>query len=334
MIEDESNVEEQETVVEENPDFDASAFNDVDTLGEAKEATNEETETETDTEAQASEETVEESETESTDATDDNQESSWTTDIDDETEQSEETQEAATEEETTNEGWKQIAEDAGINAEDYDTFIDTLKNQQDLAQKGATNESLDNLKKFKSLDDEELMRQELKAKGYKDDEVEDEIDILVENGTIRSEARKVRKDIEVAIEQESSRVANSQSQADAKHEAEAEEARIELNEYMSKTSEMFGGKINDSQRDEHIEYISNGDFFDEIGESVDNVAQAAWLWKYRAQIEKAFRSNGFEKGKAKILDELVHPETNKSTRIPDPQTGEFNPTRFTDTETM
>lgn len=333
MIEDESNVEEQETVIEESPEFDASAFTDEDTLGESKEVTSEETETETNEDAKSTETEDEDSDTKGADDTVSNQESSWTTDTDETTEESEETQEVDTEEDST-EGWKQIAEEAGINADDYETFIDTLKNQKNLAQKGATNESLENLKKFKSLDDEELIRQELKAKGYKDDEVEDEIDILVENGTIRSEARKVRKDLDAAIDNESSRAANSQSQADAKHEAEAEEARVELNEYMSKTSEMFGGKINDSQRDEHIEYISNGDFFDEIGESVDNVAQAAWLWKYRKQIEKAFRSNGFEKGKAKILNELVHPETNKSTRVPDPETGEFNPTRFTDTETM
>lgn len=331
MIEEESNVEEQETVIDKTPEFDASAFTDVDTLGETKES-------KTDTENEESDNNIEESKNEESDneSTEDdvtNQESSWTTSDDEETDESEETHEADTETVPTD-NWKSIAEEAGINAGDYETFINTLKNQKELAQKGATTESLENLKNFKSLDDEELMRQELKAKGYKDDEVEDEIDILVENGTIRSEARKVRKDIDVAIEQESSRVANSESQADAKHEAEAEEARIELNEYMSKTTEMFGGKINDSQRDEHIEYISNGDFFDEIGESVDNVAQAAWLWKYRKQIEKAFRSNGFEKGKAKILDELVHPETNKSTRIPDPETGEFNPTRFTDTETM
>lgn len=331
MIEEESNVEEQETVIDKTPEFDASAFTDVDTLGETKES-------KTDTENEESDNNIEESKNEESDneSTEDdvtNQESSWTTNDDEETDESEETHEADTETVSTD-NWKSIAEEAGINAGDYETFINTLKNQKELAQKGATTESLENLKNFKSLDDEELMRQELKAKGYKDDEVEDEIDILVENGTIRSEARKVRKDIDVAIEQESSRVANSESQADAKHEAEAEEARIELNEYMSKTTEMFGGKINDSQRDEHIEYISNGDFFDEIGESVDNVAQAAWLWKYRKQIEKAFRSNGFEKGKAKILDELVHPETNKSTRIPDPETGEFNPTRFTDTETM
>lgn len=331
MIKEESNAEEQETVIDKTPEFDASAFTDVDTLGETKE-------TKTETENEESDNDIEESKNEESDneSTDDdvtNQESSWTTDSDEETDESEETHEADTETVSTD-SWKSIAEEAGINAEDYETFIDTLKNQKQLAQKGATSDSLDNLKKFKSLDDEELMRQELKAKGYKDDEVEDEIDILVENGTIRSEARKVRKDIDVVIDQESSKVANSQSQADAKHEAEAEEARIELNEYMSKTSEMFGGKINDSQRDEHIEYISNGNFFDEIGESVDNVAQAAWLWKYRGQIEKAFRSSGFEKGKAKILNELVHPETNKNTRIPDPETGEFNPTRFTDTETM
>lgn len=331
MIEDERDVEEQESAVEETNQFDPSAFTDVDTLGETKEVENEVEQTnETTNEV---EEVAEETENETSNVESSSEESSWTTDpIEEQEEVSEEV--AETVNETSNESWKQIAEDAGINADDYETFIDTLKNQQSLAQKGATNDAIENIKGLKSLDDEDLMRKELEAKGYKKDEIEDEIDILIENGSIRSEARKVRKDLDAAIEQESRRIASTPSEESAMREKEAEEARIELEEYMSKTTEMFGGKINDSQKSEHIEYISNGDFFDEIGESVDNVAQAAWLWKYRKQIHKAMKSNGFEKGKAKILDELVHPETTKSTRIPDPETGEFNPTRFTDTNEM
>jgi hypothetical protein len=39
---------------------------------------------------------------------------------------------------------------------------------------------------------------------------------------------------------------------------------------------------------------------------------------------------GVEKGKQAILQELRNPETTRTNRVPDPETGEFNPRRFMD----
>ena len=47
------------------------------------------------------------------------------------------------------------------------------------------------------------MRTELKAQEYSDEDIDDEIDIMVENNTIRQNARRVRKDLQKAISAES-----------------------------------------------------------------------------------------------------------------------------------
>ena len=187
---------------------------------------------------------------------------------------------------------------------------------------------------LKSLEDEALVRKELEARGFTSDEVEDEIDIMIENNTIRSEARKVRKDLDVVIANETQQIVNQSQTADATQQAEIEAAQRELEEHMSKTTEMFGGKINKTQQQEHVKYISDGNFFDDVTATPKNMAEAAWLWKYRNQILKGMRTKGVEDGKAAILDRMTNPEASRSSHIPDPDTGEFNPTRFLDSGQM
>jgi hypothetical protein len=231
-------------------------------------------------------------------------------------------------------GWESVAESLGIDADDYESFIDTLKSQQKLAEKGVTNERIDTFNNLIKLDDESLMRKELKARGFNEEEIEDEIDILIENNTIRSKAREVRKELESIVETEKANAAKPAPQSDAMQQQELEEAREELETFMSKTDNMFGGKINSKQKEEHVDYISSGAFFEEVTDNPESMAQAAWLWKYKDQILKGMKSNGFEKGKSAILDRMTNPETVRKTNIPDPATGEFNPNRFLDSEQM
>jgi hypothetical protein len=324
--------EETSTLAQE---FDSKAFIDSDLEPETESDVNDvedttvdtvttEIEAETDTETEESDDSDwAEISTPDADATD----TDTTDDALDTTDESEETA-------SEKEGWQDIAEAIGINADDYNTFIETLKGQQDLAAKGATNEKVLGLNKLVSLDDETLMREELNARGFSSHEVEDEIDIMIENNTIRSEARRVRKDLEGVISNEKERIATQSTEIDATQQEEIEAAAAELRDYMSKTTEMFGGRINTKQKEQHSTYIASGTFFDEISQSAETMAQAAWLWKYKDHIINGQKSAGVEKGKASILDKMQNPEPTRRTSIPDPQTGDFNPNRFMDSEQM
>jgi hypothetical protein len=310
-------------------EFDASAFmNEGDTMEAETNATEEITETE-ETEIVQNEEVTETEETEATD---------WSLDTEveaDSTGSTEDGSEETTEvnSENSENNWQEIANTLGIDAEDYDTFIETLERQKTLAQSGATNQKINELDQLVSLNDEQLVRKELEARGFSPDEVEDELDIMIENNTIRSEARKVRKDLESVIANEREAIVSQSETVDATQQAEIDEAVAELEDYMSKTNEMFGGRINSKQKQEHVDYISDN-FFDEITADVQSMAEAAWLWKYRDQILKGMRTKGVEQGKAAVLDKMVNPEVTRKSVIPDPETGDFNPTRFLDSEQM
>mgnify|MGYP003661926814 FL=1 len=115
---------------------------------------------------------------------------------------------------------------------------------------------------------------------------------------------------------------------------EIDQIREDLKKHMSKTTNMFGGSVTDKQKDEHFNYIDSGKFFDEISGDAESVANAAWLWKNRDRILNGYKSKGFEQGKASIIDSLSHPETARTTRIPEPETGNFNPNKFIDNESM
>jgi hypothetical protein len=331
MSEENENVEAEETSTLA-AEFDAKAFNDADIEPKAEESVEAEIEAE-ETASDNVEETNEIAEEE-------NEESDWNEVPNSEdkeeltTAETEETVEAEGNEETTVNGWQTVAEELGVDAENYEAFIDTLKGQKELAAKGATNDKIVGLNNLVSLDDEKLMREELNARGFNKEEVEDEIDIMIENNTIRSEARRVRKDLEGIIESEKNAVTNSVSEVDATQQQEIEEAAEELKHYMSTTNEMFGGRINKTQREQHSNYIASGEFFDEISQDAQSMAQAAWLWKYKDQILNGRKSAGVEKGKASILNKMTNPEPTRRTTIPDPDTGEFNPSRFNDSETM
>jgi hypothetical protein len=249
-------------------------------------------------------------------------------------EEKEEKEEENEEDDEEGEGWESLAEELQIEAESYEEFKDTLLQQKELASAGATNKTIESLKGFTKMEDEELMRTELKAQEYSDEDIDDEIDIMVENGTIRQNARRVRKDIEKAIKAESEKVLSGEETLDAKQQEEADEIRAELKEHMSKTGKIFGGKVSEKQKKEHFEYIDSGDFFDDISKDATSIADAAWLWKNKDRILKGYKTKGFEQGKASVIDSLSHPETSRSTRIPEPDTGDFNPGRFIDNETM
>jgi hypothetical protein len=315
-------------------EFDASAFmvesDSMENTTETETMTNETKENETEsTENQEVESTTEAADDEATDWGVDTEVAETTQDVEGST-----TEEVSSESETTvSDSWKEIADKLGMDADNYDAFIETLERQKSLAQTGATNEKINGLNQLVELNDESLVRKELEARGFSPDEVEDELDIMIENNTIRSEARKVRKDLEGVIAAEREAIVSQSQAADATQQAEIDEAIGELQDYMSKTNEMFGGRINSQQKQDHVSYVSDN-FFDEITADAQSMAEAAWLWKYRDQILKGMRTKGVEQGKAAVLDKMVNPEVTRKNAIPDPETGEFNPNRFMDSEQM
>ena len=341
--------ETQETVAEE-PSFDASAFmsDETETQEQTDDepATEEVVETETEQPVAAEEEEQPQAEAEaeeSEEEAEDDQFTEWVLpDLDDnddsEVPQLEEEppvfeeedfvqDEQPVAEEQTN-PWQELGEDLGIEVntkEDVLNAIQQVIQQNTVSDKDETTQTLNSLI---NLEDKELMTAELKRQGYNKEEIEDELMVLEDNRLLKREARKVRGQLKTVLTNHSNSMRMQAEQEEAQRASEIESNRKELWSTLSKTESMFGGKINKGQKEAHYKYIASGEFLDEVNASHDNVVKAAWLWKYRDQIIKNMSSNGFEKGKKQVLDTLTNPVLSKSTPVPEPDTGDFNPSRF------
>tara|TARA_R110002020_G_scaffold2532_9_gene12184 strand:+ start:241 stop:1335 length:1095 start_codon:yes stop_codon:yes gene_type:complete len=230
--------------------------------------------------------------------------------------------------EEQDDAWKKVAKDLGVNANTYEDFVEVMQNKIQPNVDLTGDRFVQKMKEFVQLDDKTLVAAEYKKRGYSDAEIKEEIDTLDDTGLLKREARKIRRGLEKAVMNYQNKIVKEQKKADATQDAQLQENRKELWNHLSKTDNMFGGKINPTQKEDIFRYVATGKFFEDVGGSNEALVEAAWLWRYKDQILKAFNSKGFEKGKKHVLDTLTNPDLGRSNVIPEPDTGEFNPAKF------
>ena len=234
--------------------------------------------------------------------------------------------EAEQELEIPEETWELVAEKLGLEADDVDDLVEQITKVVSTAT--VQDDTTSNINNLLKLGDEDLMKKELEAQGFSSEEIEDEMFAIVEGKQLKREARRVRRELQGALTQHKQQAIAMQEQEETQRANLIQDNRKKLWKHLSKTDNMLGGKINRKQQEDHYKYIASGTFEDEIASSHEAMAQAAWLWRYRDQIVKNMKRNGFERGKKHVLDTLTNPDLGKNTPVPEPETGSFNPERF------
>jgi len=198
-----------------------------------------------------------------------------------------------------------------------------------------TNEKIGNYKKLLNLEDKDLVTENLKVDGFEGKELENAIERYLDNDILDIEAKKIRNTLNSAIDFEKKELINAEANEIAKQNQEREDGIRELNSYLGSTDQMFGFKMAtsdkvDNVRKDHEEYITSGNYLNEITSSSSSLAESAWLWRNRETILKAMRNQGFNSGRADIIKEIGNPDANAGTRtFADPSTGEgFDPGKF------
>ena len=98
--------------------------------------------------------------------------------------------------------WQLIAQELGVEATSREELIQGIVQTVSEAQEQASfgeDKTIKTLKQFVDMEDEGLMKAELKRQGFTDEEVQDEIDVLNDNRLLKREARKVRKSLRDAM---------------------------------------------------------------------------------------------------------------------------------------
>jgi hypothetical protein len=239
--------------------------------------------------------------------------------------------------------FKAVAEELNLSATNIDEFKnllveiqkenDELKNQ---SLSGFNNEKIKNLENVKTKTDSDLLRIDLKNQGFTETEIDNAIDIYSDNGTLPIEAKKIRNNIDKAINKEKEMLMSSQKNSDAKQQEEAKEAVRSLTEYINGVEKMFGFPIAKDEaklksiREGQINYITSGDFLSDVTKNNENLNEAAWMWKNRKTILQAFSNKGYNKGKQDLLNDIGNPDSSDTTRFKDPKGSDtFDPKKFT-----
>ena len=338
-------MEKKETLSEEVKEFNPEAFAGLDNLVEKvgqvdeQESTEneptalvEETETTSETTKEVTQEVeedddsdfdwgVEETEEETAAEVEEKKEDDW--DFEDQPEAKEETEEETTE---TNEvNWDAVAEQLGLEGASKEDIVKALSSKNEPEVK---NDTITKYEGYLQLTDRELLGADMKATGMDEYDVDDSLDRMEDSGMLKHEALKIRKQLRNAIRSERTTVKQKEETATQEKAQAQEQARKDLQTELKGFKNYLGGKVTVEQRKDLYKYITTGNFNEDIYKTHANVAEAAFLWKNRKQIQKMLRSQGFEDGKGSVLDNLSN-RGGRGNSKPKRNTGSgFDPSAF------
>lgn len=245
--------------------------------------------------------------------------------------------------EFTDEQFLSFANEVGLDVESKEDFVNKLKALEEENEKlrqnqgsGVTNEKITNLSGLKDKTDEDLVRLDLEKQGFTEEEVNEAIDTFIDSGLLGIEAKKIRKTIDRAIDNERKKEIQSNVDEEAMLEQQRQQSIKELGEHINKSETMFGFKMAKNEeelhkvREGHLKYITSGKFLNDITSNNESLSEAAWLWKNKDVILNAMRNSGVSRGKSEILNEITNAEVNTSKRVGGglDEDGNFNPNAF------
>ena len=203
------------------------------------------------------------------------------------------------------------------------------------------NEKIQAWQKLKTEDDEALVRKSLKSEKMSDEDAEKQIAKWQEEDMLSLEANKVRRRLDGAIEYEQNQMAQSEKEQEAQMKKDNEQKLVQLRESIDSTDEMFGMKMSKDPeklkqvRNEHLKYVVDGEFANEISQSPEALLQVAWLWKHREAMLSQMNLQGKNTGRKEMLDMIENTDqkhTSASKTLPpnpDQQSKAFDIGKFT-----
>ena len=223
--------------------------------------------------------------------------------------------------------WETLASEIGVKATDEESFKAAVK--QMLDNPAPVNDTITQLQDFIKMGDRKLIEADLEASGMEKEEIKDTVDRMQDSGLLKREAVMLRKNLQNYIANERDRLRKIEKERVATKEKENLNSRKALQKYIKEKEDFFGGKIKNNEKKELYNYITSGEFSEELYSTHANVADAAFLWKYKDKIFKMLRGQGMEKGKAAVINKITNPNLGrKSQHVETKQKSGFDPVEF------
>ena len=223
--------------------------------------------------------------------------------------------------------WETLAGEIGVKATDEKSFKTAVK--QMLDNPPPVSDTITQLQDFLKMGDRKLVEADLEASGMEKTEVKDTVDRMQDSGLLKREAVMLRKNLQNYIANERDRLRKVEKERVANKEKANLENRKALQDYIKGKSDFFGGKIKNAEKKELYNYITSGNFSEELYSTHANVADAAFLWKYKDKIFKMLRGQGMETGKKSVIDKITNPNLGRKSQHVDTKVkGGFDPVEF------
>lgn len=223
--------------------------------------------------------------------------------------------------------WNEVGSEIGVEAKNKEEFVQQVKNLIENPVKD--NQKISEIQEFIKRSDEDLVIADMQASKFDDDYIEDTVNKLKESGLLKREALQIRTQLQKFVQKERADIKNAQINAEKENIAAQQKAKEELQHHIKSKNDFFGGKISSDEKRKLYNYITKGDFSNEIFETHANVADAAFLWKNKDKIFKMIRTQGVEQGKSKILNNITSPSKNSRSQSGFAQKSEgFDPKGF------
>jgi hypothetical protein len=206
--------------------------------------------------------------------------------------------------------WGKIGKELGINANSKEDIATALNSKNP----GVNTESIIQFQKFLSMDDRQLLSEEMKADGMKHDDVEDVLDKMEDSGMMKREAHRVRKQLQQAIDYEKSSSSEMTQKEQQERLANANNAKKELQTHLKKMDRFMGGKITKDQARKAYSYITSGKMSEDIWKSHDNASEVAMFMLFKDKFMKILRAQGLEDGKASVFNKITSPNLSRNSK--------------------
>ena len=223
--------------------------------------------------------------------------------------------------------WEALGQELGLDAKNEEDFKAAVKTA--VKKTVPVNDTIRNMEGFLKMTDKSLVKADLEASGLSKEEVGDTVDRLVDSGLLKREAVMIRKNLQNYISNEKDKITTQELEKKQTADKENLQTRKSLQKYIKEKNDFFGGKIKTQDRKELYNYITSGNFADEVYSNVANVADAAFLWKYKDKIFNMLRGQGMETGKASVINKITNPDLGRrSQRNEAKPKGGFDPVEF------
>lgn len=223
--------------------------------------------------------------------------------------------------------WNEVGSELGVEAKNKEEFVQQVKSLIENPVKD--NDKISEIQEFIKRNDEDLVIADMQASKFDNDYIEDTVTKLKESGLLKREALQIRTQLQKFIQKERANIKDVQVNTEKESIAAQKKAKEELQNHIKTKNEFFGGKISSDEKRKLYNYITKGDFSNEIFETHANVADAAFLWKNKDKIFKMIRTQGVEQGKSKILNNITSPSKNSRSQSGFAQKSEgFDPKGF------